>query len=241
MSVTIVHHLGLGDQIMLNGMVRHFAEKEHVYIYCKNCHEDSVKFMYRDICDKVTLILVETTNIHELRSKLPNGSRLLTLATYGMENDVWDKFTNATNWAHGIYLQAKVNPLYMYTKFKVIKDSSIQISPPSKDYIFVHDDHERNRFIHVETDMFVYKPHSKVIDENKEFFHCENSNIFSYIWIIENAKEVHCMNSSYNWMIELMKLGNKKTNFFHLNVAHLYYKPETVKSVFSDHVWTFVD
>ena len=71
MSVTIVHHLGLGDQIMLNGMVRHFAEKEHVYIYCKNCHEDSVKFMYRDICDKVTLILVETTNIHELRTNLP--------------------------------------------------------------------------------------------------------------------------------------------------------------------------
>jgi hypothetical protein len=65
--------------------------------------------------------------------------------------------------------------------------------------------------------------------------------MFSYIWIIENAKEVHCMNSSYNWMIELMKLGNKKTNFFHLNVAHLYYTPDVVKSVFSDHIWTFVD
>lgn len=241
MSVTILHHLGLGDQIMLNGMVRHFAEKEHVYLFCKKCHEDSVKFMYRDICDKVSLILVETTNIQEIHSKLPSGSRVLPLATYGMDDATWNIYTSATNWAHGVYLQAKVNPLYMYTKFKVIQDSSIQISPPSRDYIFVHDDHERNRFINVESDMFVYKPHSKLIDKKSEFFQCDNSNIFSYIWIIENAKEVHCMNSSYNWMIELMKLGNKKTNFFHLNVAHLYYTPDVVKSVFSDHIWTFVD
>ena len=102
MSVTILHHLGLGDQIMLNGMVRHFAETEHVYIYCKKCHEDSVKFMYRDICDKVSLILVETTNIQEIQSKLPSGSRILPLATYGMENNVWHNFTQATNWAHGV-------------------------------------------------------------------------------------------------------------------------------------------
>ena len=241
MSITILHHLGLGDQIMLNGMVRHFAEKEHVYLICKNCHEESVKFMYRDICDQVTLILVENTNPHEIHAKLPKGSRILPLATYGMENNVWENFTQVTNWAHGVYLQAKVNPLYMYTKFKVVQDSSIQLSPPTSDYIFVHDDRERDRCINIDTDKFIYKPHSKVIDKNKEFFHCENSNIFSYIWIIENAKEVHCMNSSYNWMIELMKLGNKKTNFFHTNVAHLYYTPYVVKTVFSDHVWTFVD
>ena len=59
MSVTILHHLGLGDQIMLNGMVRHFAETEHVYLTCKNCHEETVRFMYRDICDKVSLIIVK--------------------------------------------------------------------------------------------------------------------------------------------------------------------------------------
>ena len=179
MSITILHHLGLGDQIMLNGMVRHFAEKEHVYLMCKNCHEESVKFMYRDICDQVTLILVENTNPHEIHTKLPKGSRILPLATYGMENNVWENFTQATNWAHGVYLQAKVNPLYMYTKFKVVQDSSIQLSPPTSDYIFVHDDRERDRCIDIDTDKFIYKPHSKVIDKNKEFFHCENSNIFN--------------------------------------------------------------
>jgi len=46
---TILHHLGLGDQIMLNGMVRHFAETDTVRIFVKRCHEESVRFMYRDM------------------------------------------------------------------------------------------------------------------------------------------------------------------------------------------------
>jgi len=241
MSITILHHLGLGDQIMLNGMVRHFAETNHVNLFIKNTHEESVKFMYRDICDKVTLIPLDSTNPNEIRSKIPINSKVIPLATYGMNDVMWSSYTNSVNWAHGIYLQAKVNPLYMYSKFKVMGDSSIQITPPTKDYIFVHDDPERNRYINVETDKFIYKPHAKLINEKDEFFQCDNPNIFSYIWLIKNAKEVHCMNSSYNWVIELMKLGNKKTNFFHTNVAHLYYTPDVVKTVFSDQIWTFVD
>ena len=41
-------------------------------------------------------------------------------------------------------------------------------------------------------------------------------------------------------MIELMKIGDPKKNFFHLDVAHKYYGPKTVKTVFSDEVWTFI-
>ena len=39
MVKTILHHLGLGDQIMLNGMVRHFAKTDNVVIFAKRCHE----------------------------------------------------------------------------------------------------------------------------------------------------------------------------------------------------------
>jgi hypothetical protein len=238
-SITILHHLGLGDQIMLNGMVRHFAENENVNIFVKQNHEKSVEFMYKDIRDRVNIIPLDNVNPSYIRSKIPEGSIVLPLATYGMNDATWNVYTSATNWAHGVYLQAKVNPLYMYTKFKVIRNNSIQITPPSKDYIFVHDDNERNTCINVKTDMFVYKPDSKLVSTH--FYQCDDYNIFDYIHLIENANEVHCMNSSYAWLIEMMKLGNKKTNFFHLNISHLYYKPDIVKTVFSDHVWSFVD
>jgi hypothetical protein len=47
MVKTIVHHLGLGDQIMLNGMVRYFAEKENVVIFAQRKHAESVQFMIK--------------------------------------------------------------------------------------------------------------------------------------------------------------------------------------------------
>lgn len=241
MVKVIIHHLGLGDQIMLNGMIRHFAEDDIVYTFCKTCHVESVEFMYRDN-KNIRLIPVDNTNPREIWSKVPKGEdvQVIPLATYGMDDRSWSVFTNVANWAHGVYLQAKVNPLYMYTKFRVIRDKSIELPPPTdKDYIFVHDDPERNRNIKVETDLHVYKPQSKVIDERKEFFQCDHPNIFSYIGLIEKAKEVHCMNSSYNWMIELMKIGDKSKNFFHTKIAHLYYTEDTVKTVFSDNMWTF--
>ena len=184
MVKTIVHHLGLGDQIMLNGMVRHFAETDNVVIFVKRCHEESVRFMYRDIADKVELILVDNTNAQEIWSKVKGD--VIPLATYGIDDNGWKFMTQGqgsvmTNWAH-----------------------------------------------------------SKLTDKNQEFFQCERPNIFEYLGVIENADEVHCMNSSYNWMIELMNIGTPKKNFFHLDVAHKYYGPKIVKTVFSDEVWTFI-
>ena len=247
MVKVILHHLGLGDQIMLNGMVRHFAETDNVVVVVKNCHEESVRFMYKDIADKVQLILVENTNPQEIWSKVKEikDAEVIALATYGIDDGGWAFMTQEqgsvmSNWAHGVYIQAGVNPKYMYSKFKVVRDKSKEFTIDKENYIFVHDDPERDRVIDVKTDKYIYKPDSKLTDKKQEFFQCDRPNIFEYISVIENADEVHCMNSSYNWMIELMNIGNPNKNFFHLDVAHKYYGPRTVKTVFSDQVWTFV-
>jgi hypothetical protein len=199
--------------------------------------------MYRDIQDRVEIILLDTINPNEIWSKVKGD--VIPLATYGMDDKSWEFMTQGSgnvmsNWAHGVYIQAGINPKYMYSKFKVVRDKSREFTIKNENYIFVHDDPERDRVIDLQTDKFVYKPHSKITDNKQEFFQCDRPNIFDYITVIENADEVHCMNSSYNWMIELMNIGNPQKNFFHLDVAHKYYVPRTVKTVFSDEVWTFV-
>ena len=238
-SITILHHLGLGDQIMLNGMVRHFAENENVNIFVKQNHEKSVEFMYKDIRDRVNIIPIDNVNPSYIRSKIPKGSRVLPLATYGMNDATWNVYTSATNWAHGVYLQAKVNPLYMYSKFKIVRDPSSEIQINKSDYIFVHDDHERNRHININSDKFIYRPHSKIVDKKNLFFESNNYNIFDYVSLIENANEVHCIDSSYAWMIEMMKLGNKSKNFLHVSIKSAY-RDDIVKTVYNDQLWTFV-
>jgi len=231
MVKTIVHHLGLGDQIMLNGMVRYFAETDTVRIFAKRNQEESIRFMYRDIADKVDIVLVDTTNPREVWSQVKGD--VIPLATYGMHDENWKFMTQGqgnlmSNWAHGVYIQAGVNPRYMYTKFKVIRDESRELKPEHEKYIFIHDDAERKQTIDVDTDLPVYRPEIE-----------KTPNIFDYITLIENAEQFHGMNSSYSWMVELMKLGNPNKNFFHINIAHTYYAPRSVKTVFSDDIWTF--
>jgi len=247
----LLNHMGIGDAIMLNGMVRHFAEDDKVVVVAKNCHEILMRFMYRDLGDQIDFIFVETTQpqhvwqkVWQYHNKCGNHSRIIPLSTYGMDDNTWANWTQTegmSNWSEVVYNQAGVPHEYMRTKFKLIREPERELKPPEKPYIFVHDDPERGRVINVDTEFDVFKPHSKVTNLKEEYFESNVPNIFDYISIIENAKEVHCMNSSYNWFIELMKLGKKETNFFHTTVAHKYYKPSIVKQVFSDDVWTFVD
>lgn len=54
----IFHHLGLGDHIICNGLVRVFKEKyETLNVFCHPYHLGSVEFMYRDD-DKINAVPV---------------------------------------------------------------------------------------------------------------------------------------------------------------------------------------
>lgn len=246
----LVNHMGIGDAIMVNGMVRHFAENDKVVVVAKSCHEILMRFMYRDLGSKIDFIFVETTQpqyvwqkVMEYRNNV-SSCQIIPLSTYGIDDASWADMTQKigkSNWSRIVYEQAGVPYEYMRSKFKLVREPERELKPPEEPYIFVHDDPERNRFINVQSEYNIFKPHSQVTNLKEEYFESNVPNIFDYISIIENAKEVHCMNSSYNWFIELMKLGKKETNFFHTTVAHKYYKPEIVKQVFSDEVWTFVD
>jgi hypothetical protein len=230
--LTILHHLGLGDAIMLNGMIRHFAEKQDVCIFIQKQHEDSVRFMYRDL-DNIKIKLVNTTNAREMWSQIEGTT--LPLATYELPDNAWRVVTSGPlsimfNWAHSIYIQAGIPPKYMYSKFKVVRDRESEIKYEHGDYVFVHDDESRGMKINI-PDADVYRvTHDRLKN---------NSNIFDYLTVIENAKEVHCMDSCYAWMINMMEIGNPSKNFLHLNVKGNY-THRMVKTVFGDDLWTHV-
>tara|TARA_R110002153_G_scaffold193634_6_gene347046 strand:- start:1454 stop:2110 length:657 start_codon:yes stop_codon:yes gene_type:complete len=218
---------------MLNGLVRHFAETDGVCIFVQKYHEPSVKFMYKDLGDRVLIKTVNTTNAREMWEQVEG--KILPLATYKMPTNVWNYImegppSDMVNWAHSVYIQAGVPPKYMYSKFKVVRDTTSEIKPDVSEYVFVHDDEKRGMNISVDNDN-VFRITPEVLSKN--------SNIFDYINVIENAKEVHCMDSSYAWMINLMELGTPDKNFLHIDVKGNY-NIKMVKTVFGDDIWTYV-
>lgn len=247
MGVCIVHHLGLGDQLMLNGMVRHLAEMDDVAVIVIKPHKESVEFMYRDIPRVKVLVIDDTSPKSIFEAAQSTGYEVLPLATYSLDVEFWKLMCHnngdskmgpvnprITNWCHAVYNQAGVNIDYMRSKFKVDRDLERERAVMDKfglvpgEYIFVHDGKDRKLNLNTNVKIFNADDHYK-----------EVPNIFDYITIIENAKEVHCVHSCYNWLIELLRIGNPSKNFFYnIRCINPY---DSVKAVFSDTIWSFKD
>ena len=48
-TVFIHHHLGLGDHIICNGLVREFAKSYNINLFCKSKNMYNVSVMFADV------------------------------------------------------------------------------------------------------------------------------------------------------------------------------------------------
>ena len=197
--------------------------------------------MYRD-CDHVSIDIVNSSspqdvNIQVTKAK-SEGYTVMRLATYLFPDDMWKFLTHGSlcgTWAHVPYFQAGVNPVYMRSKFKVIRDTVREnnlmklLGLENTEYIFVHNDPRHTLIDTSSTKYKVVCPDPTITP----------FNMFDWLGVIENAKEVHCMNSGYVWVVELCNIGSSLTNFLHLKNAHTEYSPSDVMNVFTDALWTF--
>ena len=232
----VLHHLGLGDHLMLNGLVRYLRTKGPVSVVIHEPHLETIEFMYRDV--DVGIITVPDKTAQSVFKSVA-GRDVLALATYSIDERLWKFLCHGegplvTNWCHAVYNQAGVPIEYMRSKFFVKREPIRELRAfklaglePGK-YVYVHDDPERDRTIKSTSDLPIFR-----VSE----WYTRLNNIFDYIMIIEHAAEVHCMHSSHAWLIDLLGLGRKETNFFYnLGCPNPYH---SVKTVFTDERWTF--
>ena len=84
------------------------------------------------------------------------------------------------------------------------------LNPTGEKYIFIHDDSSRGFSI----DMSRIKTEYKVIMNDKRF------NVFDYITLIENAEEIHFMQSSFKELMCSYEL--KKPTLYQHNYVRQY-------------------
>jgi hypothetical protein len=60
----IYHHLGLGDHIICNGLVRYYRDMyQKVTVFCKLHNFENVKYMYRDDENIIVLPIGEDSDV----------------------------------------------------------------------------------------------------------------------------------------------------------------------------------
>lgn len=208
----ILHHQGLGDFISCNGILRFLIKNKKynkINLFVTKNHILNVRFMYRD---ESKIQLIEIKNIDEVNKIISNLNNNEHFIKIGFENfyKIIKKRENTEYTTEMIFydqLNIPYKNRFIETFWKRDLDQEEklirELNPKNRSYIFVHDDPKRDLIISND-DILNYSENTLVLRNNHKY------PIFYYGKILENAKEIHVMESSMRHIIESLNTNNVK-------------------------------
>ena len=210
----ILTHQGLGDHIICNGLIRSLLDNnDSIVLFIKQNNFFSVQKMYKDE-SRIFCMPFSEDNEEACFDLVARNNSKLKIGFYEYFKSLQEnKDSLEKKFDFNFYKIANVPFENRWKRFFLLRDLEEEESTFKKlegdkePYIFVHEDPSRNFFLNP------YNPNNyRVIKNNK------NYSIFSMIKILEEAKEIHCMESSFNVLIEhLFKIDDKRL-FYYPNV-----------------------
>lgn len=229
----IYHHLGLGDHIICNGLVRSIIQPDQQYsIFCKPQYLESIKFMYRDLSN-LTVIPLDDYNPYTFQTgRNDNNPIEKFIRENNIEKDVLRiGFGYLKDWNNRFdekfYEQMQIPFRKRWEAFYVKRDIEAEqnlfkkLGLKEQQYIFLHDDFQRGYCIN---NQYIINKHLPVFTPDTNI----TKNIFDYLTIIKNAREIHCIDSCFRALVDTIKL-NTNLLFFH-NYARSTGSPMTIQS-----------
>ena len=220
----IYHHLGLGDHIFCNGLIRELYKKYTTIVFpVKFANLNSVKIMFSDLNINY-VICNDDQQMIDLGNNISDQFVKLGIGFFGYNFDI----NSHKSFVELFYDQAHIDYSKRWSSFFIPKFilNNIQHKPKSNKYIFVHDDIERGYKIqdkYILTGYEVYRP-DHTLAKNSE------NTIFDYLDIIKNAEEIHCMDSSFAAVIDHYPDLFHKKKFIHQyakkDIDPVYFPPD---------------
>lgn len=172
-------HLGLGDAIVCNALVRHLAVHwGQVFVPARRANVVSEQFMWRELPN---VHVVPVSGDEEVASKATKfDGQVMRLGFWA--RDGFDK----TKWNHEFYRQVGLNPQQGYAGFDLARSPEREVQPGPKPYVFVHEDPLRDFRIDQGKlpNLPIERPDGRTC-------------IFDYLPLLEQAEEIHCIDSCF--------------------------------------------
>jgi len=210
-TIYIYHHLGLGDHISCHGIVRYYCGiYSKVFLFVKEHNYKNVKYMFNDI-ENLDYIIGDDDFA---KSFIKNNS---------LKNVLYVGFNlnNIENLELQFYNMAKLPVNFKYDFFHINRNTDKEIE------IFNELGLEKNNYIFLHKGE--YQLNNDVIPENVKIVEPNNHGLFDWMYVIENAKEIHCIDSSFLCLIDCMNIDK---NIKLVNHRYVRKYPEWIK------VWT---
>lgn len=211
----IHHHLGIGDHLDCNGMVRWILEHNNykkIYVFAKEKYFDLIDYMYRDQ-DKIELIQVSNDKEHEDIESFAKAKNVQILKI-GHENYPWGKEEELDKGCAELFYEQINMPYnirfdYYYYERDPIQEQRVceKLNPLGKPYVFVHDDPSRG--FSIDDDRIKELAGEDIVIIRNDM----DENIFYYGKLFEEAKQIHCMESCFRSFAETLDI--KGELYFH--------------------------
>jgi hypothetical protein len=213
-------HQGLGDHILCAGIYREYAKKYNL------CVVPVTQKNYKTVCE----MLKDVSNIKILRYQseiwnlkmLANRNYLkrfsfdfLNLGTYGSSffDDPLKKIDANFYDQANLPLETRWTSFY-FDRNLVQEEKLFNLLECNKgDYIFVHEDPSRGFLLQPD----LLPPGIRIVRPNLKLI--GRYSFFDYLKVIENASQIHCIESSFAALIESFQISVPK-------FAHRYARPE---------------
>jgi len=217
-SVYIYTHMGMGDHIVANGMVRTIAKNyDSVFLFCKPKYFKNVSFMFKDL-KHLRIITMNEKEVTTFINLNPTNNYIIA-----GHSEFWKILRSPDNQLQIdeiFYKLANVPIENKWSKFYIQRDiekekvlfKQLGLSE-GEEFAFIHDEeftHEiKKRKINPEvTNLRIIKP-------SQEY------SLFDYIYTIEKATEIHCINSSFSVLIDCMNIQAKKMYIYDIEKSAL--------------------
>lgn len=184
----IHHHLGLGDHFVCNGLVNYIAKisSEPIDLICKKQNLAAIEYLYSE---NKQIIIIPIEGINEILEvntyAIKTGKKLLRVGF---------NHCDPKNWDRSFYDQLNIDFIERYRFFQLPKNKPINlIKVPNIPYVLIHNESSEQRYnISINNNGL-----KKIYLDKQAGFH-----ILSYIDIIMNAEEIHCIDSSFFHLID---------------------------------------
>lgn len=225
-GVYILCHQGLGDHLLCGGIYREYAKRYPiVFIPVTKNYAKTMQILMSDLPNVHIISFDFAITDSRLNLKMESQAKLLSnfgfdILHLGAFESSFFKDPNMRLDAN-YYSQASLNLEHRWESFDVPRNFEKErelkdlLVPDGKPYIFVHDDASRSfniRPIAFPDGITVVRPD---VTLSSQF------SFFDYLTLIEEAQQIHCIESSFAALIEGMEIQGEK-------FAHRYARPEAL-------------
>ncbi len=210
-SILIYSHTGLGDHFMCHGIVREYCKKyDKVGIFCIPSYHATVSFMYRDL-PNLTVLIANNEEAEEFirqNEHKSNEEKYDEVKIVGYSN--LNKKSN-TPLDVQFYQIANVPFSKKWDNFYIQRDKEreekfFNENITQDNFVLLHDDRSRNFTINRD----LINPNYTILSVEKS----HTTNIIDYCSAIEQAKEIHVIDSMFMFLVESLQYANPNQKLY---------------------------